>query len=252
MGAEAFFLKVDFIFGCTGCPLLSAWAFSSCGSRGCSSLWRSGFLLLWLLLWSAGVRASVVAAHGFSCSVAYVIFSDQGSNLCPLHWQVDSFLCMYLFVCVHAKLLQSCPTLRSYGLQPPRLLCPWDFPGKNTGLGCHAFLREILPTQGSNPCLLRLWHQQMGLLPLVPPGKAVCAYKQQKFISHCCGGWRSTIRLRQVGGNRDVPGLRLFVRRLKEGPGAHLHGLPVTSTAQVRSPRARALSCVQCEGRFPL
>ena len=33
------------------------------------------------------------------------------------------------------------------------LLCPWDFPGKNTGAGCHAFLQGIFPTQGSNPGL---------------------------------------------------------------------------------------------------
>ena len=26
---------------------------------------------------------------------------------------------------------------RSHGLQPTRLLCPWDFPGKSTGVGCH-------------------------------------------------------------------------------------------------------------------
>ena len=35
------------------------------------------------------------------------------------------------------------------------LLCPWDSPGKNTGLGCH-FLQEIFPTHGSNPGLLCL------------------------------------------------------------------------------------------------
>ena len=31
-----------------------------------------------------------------------------------------------------------------------RLLCPWDFPGKNTVVGCHFLLQEIFPTQGSN------------------------------------------------------------------------------------------------------
>ena len=30
---------------------------------------------------------------------------------------------------------------RPHGLQPTRLLCPWDFPGKCTGVGCHCFLR---------------------------------------------------------------------------------------------------------------
>ena len=28
-----------------------------------------------------------------------------------------------------------------HGLQPTRLLCPWDFPGKNTGVGCHSLLQ---------------------------------------------------------------------------------------------------------------
>ena len=36
----------------------------------------------------------------------------------------------------------------------PRLLCPWDFPGKNTGVGCHFLLQGIFPTRGSNPGLL--------------------------------------------------------------------------------------------------
>ena len=33
----------------------------------------------------------------------------------------------------------------------PGSSCPWDFPGKNTGVGCHALLQGISPTQGSNP-----------------------------------------------------------------------------------------------------
>jgi len=39
-------------------------------------------------------------------------------------------------------------------LQPARLLCPWDFPGKNTGAGFHFLLQEIFPMQGLNPGLL--------------------------------------------------------------------------------------------------
>ena len=45
-------------------------------------------------------------------------------------------------------------SLRPHGLQPTRLLCPWDFPGKDTGVGCHFLLQGIFPTQGSNPGLL--------------------------------------------------------------------------------------------------
>ena len=40
-------------------------------------------------------------------------------------------------------------SLRPHGLWPARLLRPWDFPGKNTGVGC---LQGIFLTQGSNPC----------------------------------------------------------------------------------------------------
>ena len=36
-----------------------------------------------------------------------------------------------------------------------QLLCPWVYPGKNTGVGCHTLLQGIFPTQGSNMQLLR-------------------------------------------------------------------------------------------------
>ena len=42
----------------------------------------------------------------------------------------------------------------SYCCDPIRLLCAWDFPGKNSGVGCHFLLQGIFLTQGSNPCLL--------------------------------------------------------------------------------------------------
>ena len=39
-------------------------------------------------------------------------------------------------------------SVRPYGLQLARLLCPWNSPGKNTGVCCHALLQEIFLTQG--------------------------------------------------------------------------------------------------------
>ena len=60
----------------------------------------------------------------------------------------------------HVRLLQP------HGLQPARLLCPWDSPGKNTGVGGHFLLQGIFPAQGLNSSLLhcrqilhRLSHQ---------------------------------------------------------------------------------------------
>ena len=55
-------------------------------SGGYSSLWCAGFFQQNAL----GAQASVVVAHGLSCSAACGIFLDQGSNPCLLHWQADS------------------------------------------------------------------------------------------------------------------------------------------------------------------
>ena len=64
---------------------------------------------------------------------------------------------------------------RPHGLQPTRLLCPWDFPGKSTGVGCHCLLCCLMETftnwtnaelslpvwQEGQPSALRIW--MMGL-----------------------------------------------------------------------------------------
>ena len=48
-----------------------------------------------------------------------------------------------------------CPALcNPMDCKPTRLLRPGDFPGKNTGVGCHFLLQGILPTQGLSPSLL--------------------------------------------------------------------------------------------------
>ena len=47
-----------------------------------------------------------------------------------------------------------------------RFLCPWNFPGKNTGVGCQFLLQGIFPTQGSDVHLLCLLHWQLDSLPL--------------------------------------------------------------------------------------
>jgi len=41
-------------------------------------------------------------------------------------------------------------SLRLYGPEPARLLCPRDSPGKNTGVGCHSLLQRIFLTQRLN------------------------------------------------------------------------------------------------------
>ena len=73
--------------------------------------------------------------------------------------------------CVHAKSPVMSYSLRPYGLQPARLLCPWDSPAKNIGASCHALLQGIFWIQGSNLHLSCLLHCQAGSLPLPPPGR---------------------------------------------------------------------------------
>ena len=59
---------------------------------------------------------------------------------------------------------QLCPTLLQFHrLQPSRHLCPWDFPGKNTEVGCYFLFLGIFLTQGSNSPFL---HWQVDSLPL--------------------------------------------------------------------------------------
>ena len=73
-------------------------------------------------------------------------------------------------VCVHAHAhtrALSQVRLCDSGLLSASLLCPWDSPGKNTGVGCHFLFQGILPTQESNSCLLN-WQEDS--LPLSHQG----------------------------------------------------------------------------------
>ena len=60
-------------------------------------------------------------------------------------------------------------SLQSHGLQHTRLLCPWDSPGENTGVGCHFLLQGHLPYPGIEPGSCTL---QADSLPSEQPGKS--------------------------------------------------------------------------------
>ena len=62
-----------------------------------------------------------------------------------------------------------------------RLLCPWDSLGKNTGVGCHALLQRIFPTQGLNLCLLH-WRW---IIYHWATSEAVPASNQHVFVLFC-------------------------------------------------------------------
>ena len=74
---------------------------------------------------------------------------------------------------VHARVFSSVlsDSLRPRGLQPARLLCPWDSPGRNTGVGGQALLQGTFLIQGSHSRLPRRLRWQADSLPAEPPGK---------------------------------------------------------------------------------
>ena len=72
----------------------------------------------------------------------------------------EASVCMCVCVCAQACLTLCDPMDCSL----PRLLCPWNFPYKNTGVGCHFLLQGIFPTQVLIPCLWHVLHWQTWIL----------------------------------------------------------------------------------------
>ena len=56
-----------------------------------------------------------------------------------------------MFVCMSAQSVSMSSSLPPSVLQPARLLCPWDFSGKNTGVRCHFSFPGNLPDPGIEP-----------------------------------------------------------------------------------------------------
>ena len=81
------------------------------------------------------------------------------------------------WVCQWALLLMGTRVLWARGVcvcvcVPARLLCPWDSPGKNTGVGCHFLLQGIPPHPESTSMSPPSPALTGGVLPTVPPGKS--------------------------------------------------------------------------------
>ena len=68
----------------------------------------------------------------------------------------------------------------THGPWPSRFLCPWDFPGKNTGVGWDALLQGVFLMQGLNPHLLCLLH--CGFFTSEPLGKPNFMYTLAQFL----------------------------------------------------------------------
>ena len=78
---------------------------------------------------------------------------------------------------------QLCPNLWPHGLQPARLLCPWDSPGKHTGVHSHSLLQGIFLTQGLN---LGLLHCRQILYHLSHRGSPRCLIRDIFLVISLC------------------------------------------------------------------
>ena len=72
-------------------------------------------------------------------------------DLATKQYYTNSVLLDTICVCYSLSHFQLFVT--QWTVQPPRFFCSWDFPGKDTCVGCHFLLQGIFPTQKSNPCL---------------------------------------------------------------------------------------------------
>ena len=113
------------------------------------------------------------------------------SKLYPWGWIYSVYtlnvcVCVCVCVCACARML-SCSfisySLQPHGLQPSRLLSPWNSPGKNTGVGCHSLLQGIFSSQVLNAvsCILCIgrwvlyhWATWEDTTLLVHPQKCRC------------------------------------------------------------------------------
>ena len=106
-----------------------------------------------------------------------LIYTSYVSELGSYDWWLSLFLLLSRHVC--SVLSES---LWPHGLQPARLLCPWNYPHKNIGVDCHFLLHRFFPTQGSNLQLMQLLHWQAESLPLRHLGSPLYCCESESII----------------------------------------------------------------------
>ena len=92
------------------------------------------------------LQARILVAIPFSRGIVLI----QGSNLGLLHFR-QIFLPSEPQGKLKVKVSQTCMTLCDSKDYPTRLLCPWDSPHRNIGVGNHSLLQGDLPRSGIEP-----------------------------------------------------------------------------------------------------
>ena len=99
--------------------------------------------------WTTREVKEIICSHFF--------FRERESSIETFHtvlFQVKNFtFCIeFNYTLLHRQVVSnSCDCM---DCRPTRLLSPWHFPGKNTGVGCHFLLQDIFLAQGLNLCFL--------------------------------------------------------------------------------------------------
>ena len=102
--------------------------------------------------------------------------TENRALLCILPLQRTHTDCVHVWVHTQVQLFATPWTVAT------RPLCPWYFPGKNTGAGCHFLLQGIFLTQGwIKPASLEFQHWQAGSLPFCHLGSPHTDYIQATY-----------------------------------------------------------------------
>ena len=156
-------------------------------------------------------------------------------------------------LCVYSA-TQPCPTLCDLvDCSPLGFSCPWDFPGKNTGVGCHFLLQGIFLTRGSNPGLL---HCRQILYHLIHWGSPITGPTASMWCLHGCGltsvsGWEPHYKplWAKVTRNQEEPRVRVPpplstprpTAEPKARPGLRPQGLPPSAPSETVPPMSAFL-----------
>ena len=127
--------------------------------------------------WTAALQAPLSFTISQSLlkfvSIESVMLSNHLILYCPLLLLPSIFPSIVSVLWLIVSHSDKSNSLSSHRLYPTRLLCPWNYPDKKTGVGCHPLLQGNFPTQGSNPGLLHcrqilyhMSHQESSVLQL--------------------------------------------------------------------------------------
>ena len=124
---------------------------------------------VWKIPWRRAWQLSPVFLPGeFLWTEEPGWLQPMGSQRAGHDWEINTHIHhLSCFTSHPLNYINYCCLIKSYLTllwpQPARLLCSWNFPGKNTGVGWHFLLQGIFPTQELN---LHLLHWQADSLPL--------------------------------------------------------------------------------------